>query len=261
MTKLQWLVLLVAFALVVVLAFVLDTKPASHKSIEAKRTLSAVSTDITALMKEASLALNSNQASAIRTLELELESAGEESLEVEVYKKLSGQWYSLNKPEIAGYYAEKVAEILKNAEAWSISGTTYLICVQQEPEEKVKNFCAERAVQSLERAISLEPENTQHQINLALVYSEVPPKDSPMKGIQMLMELNKEFPENVPVMIQIGSLAMKTGQYDKAAERFEKALTLDPENFKAICLLAETYRFLGETAKAELFESRCEQVN
>ncbi len=257
MTKLQWSVLLAAGVLVLFLYFVLDTKPSSQKNIEAKRALSAVSTDISTLVKAAHEELNSDEMGLIHALDSELQKSSDDSVKVEIYKKLSGQWYNLNKPAIAGYYAEKVAEIERGALAWSIAGTTFSICVEQEGEEKVRNYCAERAVQALEKAISLEPENLQHRINLAVVYAEVPPEGNPMTGIQMLLDLNKQLPENVPVIVQIGRLAMKTGQYEKAAERFESALALEPDNARAVCLAAEAYTALGNNEKAAAYQSRC----
>jgi cytochrome c-type biogenesis protein CcmH/NrfG len=114
-------------------------------------------------------------------------------------------------------------------------------------------------VLALEKAISLEPDNSQHKINLALVYADLPPENNPMAGIQMLLDMNKKDPQDVEVIVRIGRLAIKTGQYDRAIERLKRALELDPQNKSAPCFLYQAYSGLGDQAKAEEFKARCEQ--
>lgn len=243
------------------LYFGFSTVPGKHKDIEKQRALAAVSTDISALLMDAKSTLSPQQSASVLALETELNGAGTDSAKAECYKRLSSTWYSFEKPGIAGFYAEKTAELAGSEEAWSIAGTTYSICLQQGPSEKVKNYCAQKAVQCLENAISINPGNPQHKLNLALVYAEDPPKDNPMKGILMLVELNKQFPENVPVLAQLGRLAIKTGQYEKAAQRLEQAISLDPGNQTANCLIVKAYEGLGNESKAAEFRSKCDKLS
>ena len=144
---------------------------------------------------------------SVLALENDVEKASSDTAKAAAYRQLSSQWYQMEKPGIAGYYAEKVAEITRDEEAWSIAGTTYSLCLQREQEEKIKRFCTEHAVQSLEKAVSLNPDNMQHKVNLALIYAENPPKEMPMKGILMLIDLNKQHPDDVLVLTQLGRLA------------------------------------------------------
>ncbi|MBK7605446.1 MAG: hypothetical protein IPI15_18140 [Saprospiraceae bacterium] len=60
-----------------------------------------------------------------------------------------------------------------------------------------------------ESAISLDPKETNHRVNLATIYAESPPKDNPMKGIMMLLDMSKSEPENITVMNTLGELATK----------------------------------------------------
>lgn len=235
--------------------------PSEHKNIEKQRALAAVSTDITSLLMDAKSDLSPQASASVLALETELDKAGTDSAKADIFKRLSSTWYGLSKAAIAGFYAEKTAELAGGEEAWSIAGTTYSICLQQGASDKEKSYCAERAIHCLENAASLNPGNPQHRLNLALVYAEDPPKDNPMKGILMLVELNKQFPDNVPVLAQLGRLAIKTGQFDKAVERLEKALSLEPENQTANCLIIKAYEGLGNEAKAAEFRSKCEKLS
>jgi hypothetical protein len=57
---------------------------------------------------------------------------------------------------LAGYYAQKVAELEDNPQAWSIAGTSYGAGVKLLAEGSEKEFCVGRAIKAFEHAISLE---------------------------------------------------------------------------------------------------------
>jgi len=70
-----------------------------------------------------------------------------------------------------------------------------------------------------------------------------------MKGIQLLLELNRSNPENVSILYYLARFGMRTGQYEKARERLEKALSLDPAQRRLHCLMAD---LLLETHQSEV---------
>ena len=251
---------LAAVALFSLLYFGFGTQPASFKDVEKQRALGAVSTDINAMLRDARKELSPQESASVLALETELEKAID-TAKAAPYKRLSSLWYNLGKPGISGFYAEKAAELERTEEAWSIAGTTYSICLQTEQVDKVKQYCTQRAVQALESAASINPDNLQHNVNLALVYAENPPQDNPMKGVMMLVEMNKQNPGNPMVLTQLGRLAIKTGQYDKAAERLEAALEAQPDNAPAACLLAQAYEGIGNSDKAKEYQSKCDQLS
>jgi len=260
MNKTQWIVIISAAVLFSVLYFGLDTKPYSHSSVEEKRGLSAVSTDANSLVMEAKKSLGPQQIAVLTALEAEYQSAKTDSVKTGALKQLSSNWYKFERPDVAGYYAEEVASLSNEEEAWSIAGTTYSICIQRMKEEKVRGFCTERAISALETAASLNPDNLQHKINLALVHTENPPKENPMQGVLMLVDLNKQHPENVSVLTQLGRLAIKTGQLEKAVQRLGKAVELEPDNRSANCLLASAYENMGDP-KASSFKAKCTELS
>lgn len=245
MTKLQWIVVLSALGLFFLLYFGFDTKPEKQQLLEKTRALQAESTDISVLLKNAKEALSSSQNGRIFLLEQELAALEADSARVSQLKRISGAWFELGYPAIAGYYAQEIADIAGTEESWAIAGTTYTICVQQSTEAKVRDYCTGRAVRSFENAISINPDQLSHQVNLSLVYTENPPAENPMRGILMLRELNDAHPNNVLVMNTLARLAIKTGQFDRAIQRLETSLELEPENQNTICLLAAAYGNAG----------------
>ncbi|TAK44578.1 MAG: hypothetical protein EPO28_04640 [Saprospiraceae bacterium] len=261
MTKMQWSVLLGAGTLFLVLFWGFDTKPNAQKEVENRRALAATSTDAIALLNEAKGSLGIQESAKVLTLESELVNASSDSMKIEIYKKLSSAWYDANKPAIAGFYAEKIAGLTKTEDAWSIAGTTYSICVQREKEEKVRSYCRQYAIQSLENAASLNPSNLQHKVNMALVYTEMPLKENPMKGIMMLVDMNKQYPQNVLVLTQLGRLALKTSQFEKAIQRLQQAIAIEPDNSEVNCLLSDAYSGIGDAPKAEAARKKCEELS
>lgn len=257
MTKLQWAVIASAIALFLLMYFGCDNKPRDIKALEKSRALVAESTDVNALLQEAKASLSPAQSASILALEARLDEAGADSAGLELLKELSGQWYGLGAPALAGYYAQRVAEARGTEEAWSIAGTTYTICIQRSQDTKIRDFCTGRAVQAFENAISLNPASLAHQVNLALAYSANPPQDDPMKGILMLRNLNQNNPDNVLILNTLGRLSIQTGQYARAIERLERALAIEPGNIDATCLLAQAYEGAGESGKASEFAEKC----
>lgn len=261
MTKLQWAVILSAVALFFLLYFGCERTPPDIAALEETRGLTAEATTPQALMDEAKAGLKSSQVATVEQLQRKAENAAADTAKAAAYQSLSSQWYELGHPAIAGYYAQELASVRNTEESWSIAGTTYSICIQRSREEKVRAFCTGRAVQSFENAISLNPENTAHRVNLALTYTASPPPDNPMKGVLMLRELNQDEPNNVLVLNALGRLSVKTGQYDKAVERLEAALQNEPGNANTICLLAKAYEGKGNNSKAQEYADKCRSLS
>lgn len=257
MTNLQYIVIASAISLFLILYFGCEIKPHGQEALEKTRALAAKSTDINTLLMEAKAQISAKESANILALEQEMATISADSSKVELYKQLSSQWYRLEHPAIAGFYAEQIAEIHGTEEAWSIAGTTYSIGIQRTPAGKVRDFCTDGAVKAFENASSLNPEEVAHKTNLALVYTDNPPQENPMKGILMLVDLNKQHPENVSVLMNLGRLAIKTGQYDRAIVRLDEAIRLDADNSDAICLLVKAYKGLGNMAKMQEYQQKC----
>ena len=260
MTRMQWIIIAVFVGLFSLLYFGFDTKTPEQESLEKSRQLAAESASIEVLLKSAKESLSAPQSNDLLALETQLETTASDSARAKILQQISGKWFEYGYPAIAGHYAERVAELIGTEEAWSITGTTFTLCVQREDDPRIKDYCTDHAVQAFESAISINPSNIAHKVNLALCYTENPPQDNPMRGILMLVELNKEFPDNVLVLNNLGRLAINTGQFDRALERLEKALSLEPENTTSICLLSRAYEGVGQIEKAQQFRQKCEQL-
>jgi tetratricopeptide (TPR) repeat protein len=254
-SRLQLIFIVVAIAAFITMYFGCETKPKNIKALEKSRALSMEVTGVQNIINEARKKLTPNQLSAVETMSAQLDK--DTTTQIATLQMLASEWYKYGHAAVSGHYAEQIAEKSNTEEAWSITGTTYVFGIKTATDDKVKEFCKARAIKAFEKALSLNPNNVDHQINMALCYVERPSQDNPMKGILILRELNTKYPENVSVINQLASLALKTNQIDKAMTRLNQALKLDSKNKTTICLLAEAYELAKDVKNAEVFKKKC----
>ncbi len=258
MNKKQIIVIIGGLLLFSVLYFGFDKIPPKQKALEKSGALNVEKTSLTNLLKETLPQLSGQQKSIVEAMNLDLKTHEADTIKkIEVLKSISGTWYDYGYPEIAGIYAEDIATMEKSAQSWSITGTTFALCVKNNDKKNVRDFCSNRAVRAFENAISIEPDVVDHRINLAICYVDNPMPENPMQGILMLRDLNEKYPKSVVVLNQLGRLAIQTNQIDKAIERLESALSIEPENKNTICLLASAYKSAGLEQKAKEYENKC----
>ncbi len=257
--NLQIIVIAVSVALFALLYFGVRTKPLNRSNIEKTRALQAEgTTDADKLMASAKAEFDNTQLKTIIDLEAKLPLLSTDSLRAEGFKALSREWNLLSKFTIGGIYAQKVAEIDNTEDSWSIVGTTFGIGIQRETNVETKKYCVEQAIQAFKKASEINPNETQHKINLALTYVET---EQPMQGIALLRDLSEKEPNNTSVLLALGQLSIRSGQYDKALERYQRIIELEPNNVKGHYALAQIYQALGKTTEAIAAYNKCLDIS
>jgi len=229
-----------------------DTKSKEQEALVKTRAQNLELINIDKRIEDRSKALDGQAQAYLQELQHGLEGA-EDSIRIDVLKALASFWYSNNAPLISGHYASRIAEEYEdNAEAWGIAGTTFSLAARKLADDNDIQYAVDKSRQAFENAISIDPDQFDYQINLALSYVDNPDQANPMKGILMLLDLNKKEPDNTAVLMQLGRLALGTNQLEKAVERLSRVIELEPDNKKAHCYLAEAYEKLGQTDKAQM---------
>lgn len=200
--------------------------------------------------------LTAAQKAELVQLSKELKNLNSDQEKAEKLKIISGFWFKQGVYSLAGSYARKVAELNKKEEAWQIAGTTFLFCLESETDLKKKKFCQQGAIHCLEQASSLNTLNPSHQLNLAMAYVKLP-GDDPMKGIKMMLALEKEHGDYIPLQLQLASLGMETGQFEKAQLRLEKVLDKDPLHNEANCLMVQLLEKTNKADEAKKYQLHC----
>ena len=80
---------------------------------------------------------------------------------------------------------------------------------------------------------------------------------APMEGIQLLLDVLKEDPTNVEALFYLGDFSLKTGQFEKAIDRFETLVKVQPQNSKFWFLLAQAYELNKDKANAVIAYKNC----
>ena len=260
MGRTQWIAAAVATALLVFTYVACPVRPAevTERDLDQRPT---ATTGLESLIRAARGELSPTEIATLARLETELDALDETADPQPILEQLAGEWYRAGHPSISGIYARRIAEQVNTEDAWSITGTTFNICLKKEgQDDRTRQFCAAQAEQAYQAAISLNPDNPDNRINLAVSYTDFPPQDNPMKGILLLRELVEDYPDNPRVYLTLAQLAMRTNQFERAAERLETALDLAPDSPDVVCNLARVYETLKRASEAQPLVERCREL-
>lgn len=95
-------------------------------------------------------------------------------------------------------------------------------------KEENKDFYALYAEKAFQIASLSMPERS--DVKNALATSRIYLSGDVMGGVQLFLEVIKDDPNNEAALYNLGMLAIQSGQMDKAEKRFEKLVSLQPEN-------------------------------
>jgi tetratricopeptide (TPR) repeat protein len=152
---------------------------------------------------------------------------------------------TLKQPFLVANWLKEKATIHNTAINWSETGKFYFIGFEFAPNQNVKHVAIEEATSAYKRAFDLDPSNPNYQIEYASCIMEGG-GDNPMQGINMLREVLKKDSNNVAAQFKMGIFAVRSQQFEKAVARFNKVISLEPNNSEAILYLGECYANLGK---------------
>ncbi len=190
--------------------------------------------------------LNANLSQQIKELEAALKSAPETG-KVAVQKQLAQRWDDVNKPAPAAFYYELIAQREDNFQNWLTSGDRFTEAYQNTRDSLIQPALVQKAVTAYQQAIKLDSASLDAKTGLGVAY--VNQGVNPMQGIQLLLGVVKAEPENIKANMNLGLFSMKSGQFDKAVERFKRVVAQkqDPE---AWFYLASSYENQGRVDDA-----------
>lgn len=149
----------------------------------------------------------------------------------------------IRKPVGSAYYSLKRAEKVNTADAWAETGERFLLNAKYIGDQSRKASWFAQAKSSLEKATELAPEDLDIQVDLGVCMIESSSflGTPPMEGIGILKKVEQQDPNNVKALVNLGYFAIKSGQFDKAEERFAQVLKIDPEFADAYLYMADMH--------------------
>ena len=107
-------------------------------------------------------------------------------------------------------------------------------------------------VQSIyERILADAPNDLKARTRLAMTLVT---SQNPMAGITMLREVLEIDPNYREAILNLGLLSIRSGQYDRAIERFEKLMNTDQKDYEAMLYMGIALMEKGDSTAATYFE-------
>jgi cytochrome c-type biogenesis protein CcmH/NrfG len=113
-------------------------------------------------------------------------------------------------------------------------------------------------MEAFQNAMKLKPESLDAKTGLGIAY--VNGGGSPMQGIALLLDVVKQDPTNWNANFNLGLFSMKSGQFEKAVDRFKIASAAKPDDVEPVFYLAESYKQLGLRKEAIDAYQKCKQL-
>ena len=166
----------------------------------------------------------------------------------QIQDSLGKLWDRFQTPQISSYYYEEIAKSESTEQNWINAAFRYFDAFKLTSDSVKRVYFVNKAIDSYKKVIEINPKNYDAKTDLGVCYAEG--TSNPMQGILMLREVTQEAPEHLMAQYNLGVLSLKSGQLDKAVDRFEKVLTIDPTIEDARFLLGKTYMQMGNNSGA-----------
>jgi len=167
-------------------------------------------------------------------------------------RKLARFWAdSANRLAPYLYYTYSAA-LLENSEKSLTFAAQQIInnLITPDAPPALQPWMARNAKVLLEKALEMNPNNDSATINLGACYLFGNISDNPMQGILKVKQVVDKNPQNAYGQFILALGGKKSGQYDKAIERFLIVAQVDPSNLEAMVHLAECYELTNKKEEA-----------
>ena len=251
MKKPQLLVILLAVLLCTVLyIFVPRTDPSKSLAVANATENQSVSTQ--SLLEGAKTALNASQKISLLSVENQLTTSKTSADSAVAFRALAKFWAdSAQRVEPYLYYTYSAA-LLENSEKSLTFAAQLLVDNLLTPDAPpaLLPWIAGNAKVLLEKALVINPKNDSAKINLGACYLFGNLSDNPMQGITKIKEVVDKDSTNAYGQFILALGGKKSGQYDKAIERFLTVIKIQPNHIEAMIHLAECYELTDQKALA-----------
>ena len=204
------------------------------------------------ILNTAKLALSESQKISLLSIENQLIKAKNAQDSLKSYKALTKFWAD-SAQKLAPYlYFSYSAALLENSEKSLTFAAQLLVDNLLTPDAPpaLLPWIAGNAKVLLEKALVINPKNDSAKINLGACNLFGNRSDNPMHGITKIKEVVDKDSTNAYGQFILALGGKKSGQYDKAIERFLTVINIQPNQIEAMIHLAECYELTDQKALA-----------
>lgn len=263
MKKQQWILVLGALILVIALYIGGVTNPPKSSNSPAPAAQSAGIQPITSeiLINRAKQRLKPEQITRLSSLENSVKRGDVKDQQLHVFHQLAKFWSdSARVFEPFAYYTSEAAKLENSEKSLTFAAHLFLDNLITEGDPAMQHWLGENAKVLLDKALVINPNNDSSKIGLGICYMFGNIADNPMQGILEVRKVVQEHPDNLYGQLVLGLGGKKSGQYDKAIERFKIVVEKQPDNLEAIFNLAETFEMKGDKANAVIWYQKARDI-
>lgn len=171
-----------------------------------------------------------------------------------VYNELATFWKdSAQVYEPYLFYTAEAAKLVNSEKSLTFAAQLYVNSLLDVVEPEIQNWLATNAKVLFDKALTLNPNNDSNIIGRGACYILGNISNNPMEGILPVRAIATQNPNNLYAQMVLGLGGKKSGQYDKAIERFLMIANKEPQNIAAVLHLAECYELKQDKVNAKIW--------
>ena len=240
----------VLIAVTVLISAILYFAPSQiNKSAEKQESPTEVGSDgldEESLLNTAKASLDSNERANLDFFEKSLEKAG--GKDTSLLDGIGRLWDRNSVPAASAIWFERKAKTAPSELTFLDAAYRYFDAFRMAGDSSLKSLFVTKAIACYEKVLELNPKNLNAKTDLGACYADG--TSEPMKGIMLLREVVTENPNHEMAQYNLGMLSVKSGQLDKAIDRFNKVLEINPKRNEVEFFLGQVWLQKGDTASA-----------
>jgi tetratricopeptide (TPR) repeat protein len=250
------------FVLLIVLYFFGNTTaPVSHSSSVNTNNSNSEAITTAEVLNAAKRKIAPQQLSYLTQLENSVVRGNVKEQQIRIYKQLAAYWQdTLHQQAIAAYYFGEGSKLENSEKNLNFAARLLLAHLMAENNTGMQSWLATSAKALFEKSLQINPANDSVKIELGACYIFGNISNTPMEGIQKIKEVAEKNPQNMYAQLILGLGDIKSGQYDKAAERLQLVAQKEPSNLQAVFNLAETYERKGDKGNAVTWYRKAQNI-
>jgi tetratricopeptide (TPR) repeat protein len=170
---------------------------------------------------------------------------------------LANLYGDVGKFDSAAWFAEEASKFFNTTESWIKAGDQYYQAYTFAVDQGKQNQWAEKAREFFKKVLDSNPKNLEVKTKMAMTFLSA----SPMQGVLMLREVLAEDPKNELALLNMGMLSIQSGQHDKAVERLEELVKINPSHAQGQLLLGIALMNTGDKARAKQQFEKVKQMD
>jgi len=217
--------------------------------------------DINTLLTAAKETITPSQSQRLTALENSVTRGDVKDQQIHAYHEIARFWLdSARKFDLYAYYTSEAAKLENSEKSLTFAARLFLDRLMMSGDPAMQNWLASNAKVLLENALKINPANDSSSIGLGACYLFGNISTNPMEGITLIKKVVDRNPENVYGQMMLALGGKKSGQYDKAIERFLLIVKKEPENIEAIFHIAECYDLKGDKTNAIVYYEKAREL-